>query len=98
MNMTCKYYVARFMHFLVMFAEVYKAFMIFHHLSVCEYVKGLTFAKKAQKRGLLKTLDRCCLVNELHLPRTRCVICIFKYNYVAHCGMLTKFAKCTVFM
>lgn len=71
--------------------------MICHHLSVCEYVKGLTFAKKEQKRGLLKTLDRCCLVNELHLPHTRCV-CIFKHNYATHCGMLTKFGKCSVFM
>lgn len=43
------------------------------------YVTGLTFAKTLRKEGLLKTSDRCCLVNELSLHLTRLVSSITIY-------------------
>lgn len=42
-------------------------------VTICTFVKGLTFAKMPRKRGLLRTSDRFCLVSELSLHHTRWV-------------------------
>lgn len=44
-------------------------------VSLCVTIcKGSTFAKMTREKGLLKTLGRCCLVNELSLHHTRWVL------------------------
>lgn len=53
-------------------------------VTTCTYVTDSIFAKIRRKEGLLKTLDRCFLANELSLHHTRYISIYTEFLFKIH--------------